>query len=362
MSNWFERALEMKEEGRDMMDIAEELGLHYDTVRKKFKKHYTQDKSIPNPFPTPNRLIDEVLAFAKKGATLEQIADKMDIMIDDVLSVLDTLMNKGYQIHISPDDYVTLSTLPLPTDNRVKELWDGSKTFKFGVVSDTHLCSKNQQLTFLNKVYDIFEAEGVSRVLHCGDITEGYGMRKGHEYEVFKHGADAQIKYVVDNYPSRPSFDTEFITGNHDHSFIKSAGLDIGIAIAKERKDMKYLGRSFARINITDNCCLDIVHPTDGGSYALSYATQKYIEAIPEYDMPDILLCGHHHKYINFFYRGVHTCEVPTTQARTDWMRNNRLVAYVGAMILTITVDKDGFISRFVPEFIPCKHILKEDY
>jgi hypothetical protein len=199
-------------------------------------------------------------------------------------------------------------------------------------------------------------------VLNAGDITDGYGMRKGQEFTVFKHGADQQVRYVVDNYPKYHGIETWFITGNHDHSFIKSAGYDIGKVIARERADMKYLGANNARLYPTPNCSIELNHGMDGGSYALSYAIQKCIEAMPENDLPNVFINGHHHKAIYVYYRGVHCLEAATTQAQTDWMRGKRLPAHVGAWIITVHVDDDGFISEFENKLLPCKNILKDDY
>jgi len=83
-------------------------------------------------------------------------------------------------------------------------------------------------------MYDIFQQEGIETVYHAGDITEGVNMRRGHEYEVFKHGTDEQQQYVIDNYPKRKGIITKFITGNHDHSGIKAAGHDIGYPIERQ--------------------------------------------------------------------------------------------------------------------------------
>jgi len=44
------------------------------------------------------------------------------------------------------------------------------RKLKFGFVSDTHLCSKHQQITFLKTAYKIFDREKVQFVIHCGDL------------------------------------------------------------------------------------------------------------------------------------------------------------------------------------------------
>lgn len=246
--------------------------------------------------------------------------------------------------------------------NEYQQKWEQNKTIRFGIVSDTHLCSKHQQLTFLNTMYDRFEREGIKTVYHAGDITEGYKMRAGQEHEVFKHGADEQIDYTISVYPKREGMKTYFIIGNHDLSHIKSGGIDIGKKIARERKDMIYLGALNAKIFLTPNCTMELNHPLDGASYALSYSIQKMADSYSGDAKPNILVNGHHHKLFYCFYRNIHCVEAGTFEAQTPWMRGKRIAAHVGGLIINIEVDKSGTITRFVPEFIPFYSEVKHDY
>ena len=248
------------------------------------------------------------------------------------------------------------------SENKYTENWNGEQIIRFGVVSDCHLCSKYQQLTFLNHLYDIFQSEGISTVYNPGDITEGYKMRLGHEFEIFKFGADEQANYVIDVYPKRPGIVTKYITGNHDHSHIKNGGTDIGKIISNKRDDMVYLGMANAKVYITKNCIVELNHPLDGASYALSYAPQKTIDAMSGGEKPNILLNGHHHKIFYMMYRNIHAYECGTTQAQTPWMLGKRLSAAVGGLIIEVHVDAEGTITRCKGEYIPQYIALKDDY
>ena len=150
-----------------------------------------------------------------------------------------------------------------------------SRTYKFGVVSDTHLNSREQQLTHLNRMYDLFVAEGVSDVYHAGDITAGEGMFTGQVYEIFNVGFDNQADYIIKKYPQRCGITTHFITGNHDLSYYKSKGVDIGEKIALKRPDMNYLGKWAAWVKLGENTTMYILHPDSGPAYAVSYKPQK---------------------------------------------------------------------------------------
>jgi UDP-2,3-diacylglucosamine pyrophosphatase LpxH/biotin operon repressor len=240
--------------------------------------------------------------------------------------------------------------------------WDGQDIIRFGVVSDTHLCSKYQQITLLNDIYNIFVAEGITKVYHAGDVTEGFKMRPGHEHDIFCHGADSQVDYVVKHYPQRHGITTEFILGNHDYAHVKNGGHDIGIAISNKRPDMKYLGMLNAVIPLTPNCKLELNHPLDGASYATSYSVQKYIDSYHGGEKPNFLINGHHHKALYGLYRNVHYLEAGTFEMQSGWMKGKRIAAHVGGWIVEIRLDADAKISRVKTEWIPYYVFRHNDY
>lgn len=412
--NWFEQAKIKKARLGDAysyMDIAREFNVHYDTVRKKFKKDSkVNEQKVQWGFPnTPIDAIEEdtkpatggfilsnpkikvnlehasivpsslrelispkvevkelpledrVLDIITKGARLEEICETCQISPLVLMATLTDIKDQGYNL-FEAGDYVRISKVAIPSSQTHELAWDGSHIVRYGIVSDTHLCSKSQQLTHLNSIYDSFAREKISTVLHIGDLVEGINMRKGHEYELFVLGFDGQADYAIEKYPYRDGITTKFITGNHDHTGIKSAGADVGRRIAKERSDMEYLGLSNARIKVTPNCTLELNHGLDGSSYALSYTLQKCIDAMDGNDLPDIFLNGHHHKLMYTYYRNIHALECGTFQAQTPWMRGKRLAAHVGGLILTLHVDDNGKVKRFIPEFIPFYKKVENDY
>jgi predicted phosphodiesterase len=347
---------ELRQQGLSHQEIADQTGL---TLKQINHAIYRENKRRQ-----PVEEMDLTAAILKdlgKERTRAELQDKYRITDRVLAAILDDLRDGGYLI-AEIGDTLKIQKDIVPQENEYEEHWTGDKIIRFGAVSDTHLCSKWQQLTHLNTLYDIFQREGIRTVYHAGDITEGYHMRKGHEYEVFKHGADEQVAYVIQNYPSREGIKTRFITGNHDHSHVKAAGYDIGIRIKMERPDMEYLGMANARINLTPNCVLELNHALDGSAYALSYAIQKRIEAMSGGEKPNILLDGHHHKMLQVFYRNVHAFECGTTQAQTAWMRGKRLPAHLGGWIICAHVNDEGTITRCIGEWIPFYRAIPNDY
>lgn len=228
---------------------------------------------------------------------------------------------------------------------------------KFGVVGDTHLGSYYERLDFLNVAYKVFEVNKIQKVFHAGDILDGEKMYRGHEYELRAHGADRQIAHCVENYPQRGKIITHFITGNHDLSFWRHAGIDIGEKIALQRKDMVYEGQENARIEIYNKdghiFKLMLEHPGKGTAYAISYHPQKYIESLSGGQKPHAILMGHYHK-AEFLpnYRNVCLIQVGTLQSQTPFMRRNNIAAMMGFWIVEVRFDAQGTVS-LKPEFYP---------
>lgn len=240
--------------------------------------------------------------------------------------------------------------------------WDGTDILKFAIMGDTQIGSKYTQLTYLHQFYDLCEREGIKNVYHTGDLTDGIKMRAGHEYELYENSADEMLDDVVANYPKRDGITTHFITGNHDASLYKHVGFDIGRAVAASRSDMKYLGRDCAVINLTPKCTLELRHPWDGTAYALSYKTQKMIEAMESDSKPNILAVGHYHKAEYIFYRNVHCLQTGCFQGQTPFTRGKGISVHMGGWIVTVRVDGNGYIQGFAPEFVPFYASAKDDY
>lgn len=240
--------------------------------------------------------------------------------------------------------------------------WNGTKVIRFGLMGDTQINSKYTQLTHLHNFYDLCASEGIDRVFHTGDIDEGEQMRVGHQYECYEQGADDHVAEIVRVYPHRKGIKTYFITGNHDASLYKRAGMDLGKAIAEKREDMVYLGRDCSIVNLTENCTMELRHPWDGTAYALSYKIQKIVEAMEADSKPNILAVGHYHKAEYLFYRNVHCFQTGCFQSQTPFTRGKGISVHMGGWIVEITVSKEGYIQKISPTLVPYYAAIPDDY
>jgi len=342
--------------------LSADTGIPSITIRRYISKGMPLDN--PPSKPAPKATTDQIttlIGLLAKGGTIESIADRLSVSENVTRAHIADLRDRGYCID-DRDDYFKLTKTVNPTiSNIVKRDWDGDTRIRFGVISDPHFGSKYAQYTLLHRTFDIFRQEGITTVRCPGDITEGWKMRPGHEHEVHAFGADEQVDFAVKVWPDN-GIVTEFITGNHDASHIRNGGIDVGRMIAARRKDMNYLGMANAKVYLTPNCSVELNHPLDGASYALSYAPQKTIDAMSGGDKPSILLNGHHHKMFYMLYRNIHALECGTLEAQTPWMLGKRIAANVGGWIVEVHVNDTGEVTRFIPEAIPFYKTEKEDW
>lgn len=361
----YKKALELKKGGKALKDIMKELKIN--VTYKSFQKAlYDYEKTghereMREKGKINVNVRETVLEAIRKGTTLKELEHYgLTRRVSEV--IIDDLKEEGYEI-AEINGVISIPKVILPPMAEYNEEWNGEEEIIFGVVSDTHLGSKYQQITFLNKTYDKFKELGIKKVYHCGDISDGFYKNRDQQiYEIFKFGADEQAEYIIENYPKREGITTDFIIGNHDNTAIINGGVNIGKMIDREREDMNYLGHSFAKVWLTPKCDMDLVHPIDGSAYALSYSGQKYCDSLSGGEKPKIIAMGHHHKFFYMFYRNIHFLEVPTTQAQTPFMKGKKLPAYTGALVCRIKVDKEGTINGFNVELLPLYKTLEKDY
>jgi hypothetical protein len=315
----------------------------------------------------PSKKRENLLKLIQANTKLSSIMDRLGLSKYEVLGLIKEIEAEGiYKIKDAWEDGEPIFTIEkslIPERTIYSHAIGQTQKFTFMVISDSHLGSKNEQLTFLHYLYDEAERRGITNIYHCGDISEGFKKsRDDHMYSLHAIGFDDQAEHIIKNYPEREGITTFFITGNHDHFHIQNGGANIGKRIAASRKDMQYLGINTAVIQLTPNCKMELFHPQDGSSYALSYSGQKYLDSLSGGDKPNIIFVGHHHKYISMWYRNVWYFEVPSTHLQSDCEKGKRIRNDSGALVITVEVDSEGTLVDCNHSMIPhIKHI-KDDW
>lgn len=257
--------------------------------------------------------------------------------------------------------YFTSKIPPQHVGNIFKgEVKSGSK-YKIGLVGDTQIGSKYQQMTHLYSAYEEFKKEGVDTVLHSGDVVDGEKVYRGQEYELFLHGADAQRDYVIDTYPHIKGISTYMISGNHDASFWSVSGYNIVESICEKRDDLTFLGDNYAVFTL-ENIKIAVMHGEGGVAYARSYKLQKIIEQISPENKPHVLVLGHYHvEDVQPMYRNVLGIQLPCFQAQTPYLARKGLYPELGAWIIEFGINDKGMTDityKHIPFYIP----INKDY
>lgn len=223
---------------------------------------------------------------------------------------------------------------------------------KFWLVSDTHLGSKTCALDELGEFYDRAKDKWVECMLHAGDVVDGDNVYSGQAYDLAKHWYDEQLQEVIQKYPNI-WLDTYFIEWNHDESFLKKTGGDIGKAISLIRKDLINLWFYDARIKL-NGVDINLHHGGGSMSYARSYKIQKLLENIDVKNQPNVFASGHWHTALYMFYRKIHSFLPWAFMKENLLSKRFNLDNTIGGRIVEVEIDEKWW-SKIGMEFLHIK-------
>jgi hypothetical protein len=239
-----------------------------------------------------------------------------------------------------------------------------SNTVRFGMISDTHFGSLYESLDQVRAFYRHCSSIGISTILHAGDVLEGHRIYRGQEYEQHRQGFDAQAEWFAEQAPGREErIVTHFITGNHDESFKKAAGIGVGRALQSMRPDWHFIGADYGRIDLTTpdgrRWRVLLVHPDGGTPYAISYRAQGIIRDLEGGSKPNMVGIGHLHKALQIpTVRNIATYQAGCFQWQTPFMQRKPTDAHVGGWIIEVTPGAkealyNNIDSRFIAFYAP---------
>lgn len=304
-----------------------------------------------------------VTLLKKKPYSLSELSKALKVSIEETGELV-TFLGKTYTgiARIGQKVFIDkphlLQTKPLQFSFK-------EKSGKFGLVSCTHFGSKYAQITHLHEFYNRCADEKVDVVFNCGDVTDGSGyVYRGQRFEMHLQGFTEQRDFVVDTYP-KVGVPTMLISGNHDDSFAAGAGIDICQEIVKERKDMDYLGRYQAYVNLQKGKTRLLLHHGDGGcAYAASYKGQKYIETFTSETKPQVYALGHYHTFIQMFRRNIHFLQLGCFQAQTPWLTRKMLAPELGGWIVEYSLNSadQWSLATVRVSLVPFYKAIEDDY
>ncbi len=265
--------------------------------------------------------------------------------------LLSELRRDGHQVVYNKlDRTFSLSKCPTPFRSPFDMSWLPVKG-KLGLISDTHYCSVAERPDLVEKAYTRFENEGITTVIHAGDVMDGYGVFKGHNQEVKVVGGQAQAEYVVRHYPVRKGMKTFFISGNHDNKSFEKEGIDqCGLLTqgflhhgkwVEGRKDLVYLGQYSRTLALPNEVTIQVLHPHGGSAYARSYPQQKRSREMKTDDRPSMQVSGHYHQWCWIVEDYTHMLSLPAFQDLTTFFERLGFPRQMGFCIMEYQL---GFI------------------
>lgn len=318
-------------------------------------------EGLPGTDPVDLRII-QILSKAKVGLEVADLANQLDISPKRVEDAISRLQMQHYLVEMDHGAAKLGGPSAGGRSIRQSEYLDNSRIIRFGIVSDSHLCSKYARLDLLETMFDIFEQRGIHRVFSCGNDIDG--ERRFNKNDIHIHGMGNQVRYWAENWPKRTGITTEFICGDdHEGWYVQDQGIDIGWVMemtAREkygRTDLRYLGYMEHDVIFESpeggKTVVRLQHPGGGSAYALSYTPQKIVESLTGGDKPHVLFLGHYHKHGHFFIRNIHTILCGCFQDQSPFMRKKRLAAHLGGYIIELQQAPDGSVLRIQVEFVP---------
>jgi predicted phosphodiesterase len=320
----------------------------------------TPDNPPKVPDPSEPEVLErarEVLARTKKAVSIEVLADALDVAPRRAREAVDILRQDGFRIvdDDSAPGAVRLEKLP-PATPSVTRLAISGDEITVGIVSDTHLGSREEALPELLTIYEEFEARGIDTVLHAGDLTAGIGIYRGQQANGLAHGMgtyNAQVDYATEVYPKIEGITTYMISGNHDiEGEAGRVGFDPVQAVCHRRSDIVYCGAYHGSLELPNGAHATMVHGRGGGGYAISYKPQRYVESLPPGRKPALLIFGHWHVSGFFRHRQVTCLLAGCFEWQTDLLVRLGLQPDVGAWIVTLRLGDDGSVVGIKPEWI----------
>jgi hypothetical protein len=179
---------------------------------------------------------------------------------------------------------------------------------------------------------------------------------------------EGQLEYTATNYPKKKNITTYYIAAeDHEGWWHRKSNINIGRVMQQyfhhtyDRKDLVCVGFGECDIELrikdmskhARGPILKMIHPGGGTAYALSYKTQKQAEAYQGGEKPQVVLCGHYHKFDYNYHREIHNIMVGCAEDQSLFMRKNHIPAHVGYSIIEAKINPDGILESIRLEWKP---------
>lgn len=261
------------------------------------------------------------VSVAKNGHSIEELCDKFDCSPKRTKALIEAARAAGYRIAVTGDKVGYVPPEPLRYEKKIIAQPGAEEVF--AVISDLHVgsryCLEDQLRDFIMRAA---KEHGVKQFFLGGDNVDG--CYRHSRWEEAYHGFDPQATRLAHVLPGKKDgIDVRYdgIIGNHDETFEKESGLDVGRALEdifkrEGRGDFHMHGARGAYLRYAPKggrgVLVELWHPIGGGAYAVSYKLQRHVEEYGVGQKPDFLFAGHWHQQCYVVRRGVHAFSAGT--------------------------------------------------
>jgi len=350
---------ELRDQHITALGAAQALGTSDKTVARYWRRHgITYEHSsirradrvrIPVNSSEPEYAV--LLAVLKRknaSHSVIDIANALNCPPREVERLAGAARADGYDVDVSNED-VNLQRAPDHERRSFDHDFYGEH-FKIGIFGDTQYGSSYAAEREVAQFFAFCRQEKVQALYHTGDVTDGNGVYPGHIRELRPDclNADAQAERAAQAFVAA-GLPIYFILGNHDLKWYRDIGFDVGLKIEDRaiqlgaKHPIKCLGHEDARVRLgtTTPCLLDILHPSGGTPYAISYRSQKIVADMEGGDKPHIVAVGHLHKAEDLPHiRNVVAIQPGCFQWQTPFMRKKPTPAHVAGCVI------EGWMTR----------------
>jgi len=248
-----------------------------------------------------DKLCERIIYSIIKNKTSSEICKELHISREEFLMGLRAIVESGTPINVDKNGEVLSFGFP----KRQKTVYNmpiNKEHIRLGLLGDTHLGSKYDDVPSLNRAYDLFEDKQVDVVFHSGDFVDGIVSNGDYFKELKETTYNGQLHYAIDRYP-KYSGKTFAVSGNHDDYWHMITGREIIKDISKERDDIVYLGSSRRFVNI-NGLLVNVLHG-QFNRYNPINNIYEYVNNLPVDRKPHIMHSGHYHNGKYVLYDGV---------------------------------------------------------
>lgn len=292
-----------------------------------------------------DNLCEKVIYLIQCNKTIDEICSELNLSKEEVLSLLRIISDNGTPIDVLDGEILTFKNpevIRTPYDINI-----GKDHIKLGLIGDTHLANKYDDIDTLRRIYDKAEDKNVDAMIHCGDFVDGIVSVPNYSRKLKETSYTGQLHYAIDKYP-KYSGKTFAVSGNHDDYFTKLTGREIIKDISDERKDIVYLGPS-RRIVYIDGLKINVLHGRFRQDREV-HDINTYIDAIPPNKKPNFIHSGHYHTSSHDVYNGVESFRTSSLMRKTPYERARGLNPEKSMYWVDVYFDDNGNVEEITHE------------